>query len=875
MKAIAFGENTQYDIALLIKSTAFNEAELDLNFVSPLEKAGIPRNNVIASTLSYNTSGKAPVKHIRTYLDDLMPLLKEQGIKYLYVADSAYFKVLAGTKKAEPNLGFALPCQYKGYENMTVVYGINHKSLVYNPANEAKLHSSVNALIAVVKGQYVEPGSHIIQHEEYPQTLDEIKTALNKLMDKPYLAVDIEAFSLRHDEAGIGTICFCWGKHEGLAFAVDYVPYSAPLEDGSHGYYRPNPEVHECLRTFFENYKGRMRMHNAPYDSKVIVFEAWMKKDHNDNESMLLGIDTLYKNLDDTKIITYLATNSCAGNHLSLKDQAQEFAGNWGLADINDISKVPLPELLKYNLVDGLCTNYVFDKHYQTMVNDQQEDLYRGMMMDSQDKITQLELTGMPMNPEKIQQTKKTLETIQKEQLKLMYSMPVIHRLEAELRVAAMNAANAKLKKKQHPLSKFDSVKFNPNSGPQLQKLLYNHLHLPIIDRTDAKQPATGAKTIEKLKNHCKDPDVIALMDALVTFGKAGKVLSSFIPAFERAISHDDGSPLVWLHGSFNLGGTKSGRLSSSDPNLQNIPSGSTYAKLVKECFEAPRGWIMVGADFNSLEDYISALTTKDPNKLKVYLEGYDGHSLRAFTYWPDKFPFDEITPENSFLHKTDKLWDAVRSDSKGPTFSLTYQGTIYTLMNDQGFSEEEAIRIDKNYHELYKVSDQYVDARLDQACKDGYVDVAFGLRLRTPLLAKTIRGNGFTSFAADAEGRTAGNALGQSYGLLNNRAFNEFMDKVRASEFRNDIRPIALIHDAIYLVIRDSIRVVDWVNQELIKSMQWQELPEIQHDEVKIGAELDLFWPSWANAITLKNDDTKAEIRKKSQAAVSDFHNH
>lgn len=121
MKAIAFGENTQYDIALLIKSTAFNEAELDLNFVSPLEKAGIPRNNVIASTLSYNTSGKAPVKHIRTYLDDLMPLLKEQGIKYLYVADSAYFKVLAGTKKAEPNLGFALPCQYKGYENMTVV----------------------------------------------------------------------------------------------------------------------------------------------------------------------------------------------------------------------------------------------------------------------------------------------------------------------------------------------------------------------------------------------------------------------------------------------------------------------------------------------------------------------------------------------------------------------------------------------------------------------------------------------------------------------------------------------------------------------------------------------------------------------------------
>lgn len=78
----------------------------------------------------------------------------------------------------------------------------------------------------------------------------------------------------------------------------------------------------------------------------------------------------------------------------------------------------------------------------------------------------------------------------------------------------------------------------------------------------------------------------------------------------------------------------------SSKPNLQNIPStGTKYAKLIKGCFKAPEGWLLMSADFSSLEDRISALTTKDPNKLKVYLEGYDGHSYRAFNYYREQMP--------------------------------------------------------------------------------------------------------------------------------------------------------------------------------------------------------------------------------------------
>ena len=71
------------------------------------------------------------------------------------------------------------------------------------------------------------------------------------------------------------------------------------------------------------------------------------------------------------------------------------------------------------------------------------------------------------------------------------------------------------------------------------------------------------------------------------------------------------------------------------------------------------------------------------------------------------------------------------------------------------------------------------------------------------------------------------------------------------------------MIHDAIYLIIKDDVDVILWVNRELIMAMQWQELPEIQHDEVKLGAELDIFWPSWASKITIPNDCTAFQLRQ------------
>ena len=182
-------------------------------------------------------------------------------------------------------------------------------------------------------------------------------------------------------------------------------------------------------------------------------------------------------------------------------------------------------------------------------------------------------------------------------------------------------------------------------------------------------------------------------------------------------------------------------------------------------------------------------------------------------------------------------------------------------MVKNLGWDEDKAKLIEQRYHELYKVSDEYVAKRLEQAAKDGYVEVAFGLRVRTPLLGQVAWGSSKVPYEAQAEGRTAGNALGQSYGLLNNRACNAFMEAVWNSPYRYDIKPVAMIHDAIYIMVRDDVTVLEFANRELVKAMSWQDLPEIEHDEVKLGAQLDIFYPTWNKAVHLPIGADKEQL--------------
>lgn len=206
-------------------------------------------------------------------------------------------------------------------------------------------------------------------------------------------------------------------------------------------------------------------------------------------------------------------------------------------------------------------------------------------------------------------------------------------------------------------------------------------------------------------------------------------------------------------------------------------------------------------------------------------------------------------------------LYKPERQKSKVPTFALTYDGTYITLMKNVGLSKKVAKSIEKSYHELYVVSDAWVAAKILQASKDGYITVAFGLRLRTPLLNQVVLGTRYTPYEAASEGRTAGNALGQSWCMLNSRAGSEFMAIVRKGIHRLDIKPCAQIHDAGYFLIKDNVEVLLYTNKHLSKAVSWQEDPLIQNEFIDMSGELDVYWPNWNHGMTIPNDASVKDI--------------
>lgn len=827
--------DNQYDIVVLTNNRAF--------VVDKIKEFYPFDNSMIALSLPAFTKKAEMKEHSKT----IKELLNKIKPKVVIVTDSGYFKHLAGVGQSDQLLGYV-----QAKDDINYFFGINWVRTLYDPQLVERNEFCIGKIKEFLLGSYQPPGKDIIHFEEYPNTLESIKNWLDKLMTYPELAIDIETYDLKFHKAGLASICFCWSKHEGIAFSID--------EDA----HTPNVPVRSILKEFLTNYKGKCVYHNASFDVRTLIYQLWMEHPL-DNESMLEGLDTLTANIDDTKIIKYLATNSTAGNVLGLKPSTQEFTGKYAVENIEDVSSIPRHELLKYNLIDGLATLYLKEKYYSVMVNDNQLDIYQNLMLPSLKVIIAMELTGMPMNLDKIRETQSYLCNLREDCLNLINTHPLIKETEILLTDEEHESdyqfrkAKAQRKEKIFPKerSTYPSVMFNAGSSKHIGKLLYDVLKLPVLDLTASKSPATGGDTLKKLVNHTEEKE---LLNALIKLKAVDKILSAFIPSFLDGFYKSDDR--IYLHGGFNIGGTVSGRLSSSSPNLQQLPSNSTYGKKIKECFQAPKGWIFAGADFSSLEDYISALTTKDPNKLGVYINGFDGHCLRAAYYFREQLPDIDLNNPKS-VNSIKKVAPHLRQESKTPTFALTYAGTYMTLMANLGWSEEKAKSVESAYHELYKVSDAYVQERLKQASKDGYADVAFGLRIRTPLLSQVIYGEGSIPYEAAAEGRTVGNALGQSYGLLNNRAAVDFMDKVWKSKYRNDIKIVALVHDAIYLMIRDDIEVVEFANNELIRSMEWQELPEIQHDQVKIGAALDLFYPNWSSPITLDNYCSQERIRE------------
>lgn len=562
--------------------------------------------------------------------------------KYLLFTDADWFKAIHGFCKPNTLIGYIFP-----YKTWQISYVPSVNAIYYNPTDtRAKIKQALTAVLNHSNNTYKEPGTGIIKTGIYPETVKDISESLVSLHRYTKLTCDIETYTLKHYDANLTSITFCWNEHEGIAFKID-----------SSQMFRNEP-VRKVLKEFFDTYKGTLIFHNISFDVYVLTYQLYMK-DFLDTAGMLKGLETLLRDFDDTMLITYLATNNASGNHLSLKEQAQEFAGNWAQEEIQNIKKIPTKDLLKYNLIDGLSTWFVYNKNYPLMVQDNQKDIYENIFKPAVKDIIQMQLTGLPMDMNIVNQTEQELQNDQQTALDKIMHNAIVVKFVRTLNESWVQWKNSILKKKRVTIDDAHET-FNPNSHDQIRKLFYEVLGFPVINKTESGLPSTDADTLKALKERTKQQAVLELIDALIDYGDVTKILTGFYPAFKKAYKASDG--WHYLCGNFRLGGTVSGRLSSNSPNLQNLPAtGSKYAKTVKKCFKAPPGWLFAGIDFASLEDRISALTTKDSNKLKVYLQHFDGHCLRSYSYFKDQMP--DITAQLEEIKKEGKVYKVTHDD--------------------------------------------------------------------------------------------------------------------------------------------------------------------------------------------------------------------
>lgn len=463
----------------------------------------------------------------------------------------------------------------------------NYISILYNPLeNQSRLDFIMDKVNKFLSGQNIIIGADIIHSGSYCYTESETKAFLDIAKSKPALAIDIETTGLHHYSNKLLSIGIAWDIHNGGAIDLTI------------------PKNIELLREFFNSYTGKTIYHNCSFDITNLIYHLYMSS-LEDFKGLLEGLHTLYRDVEDTKHIVYLVKNNCGKTQLGLKVLAHEYCGNYAEDEIDNAESIDRAELLKYNLTDCLATWYVYNKYRPQLITENQEEIYNTLFMPTQKVLIETQLVGFRIYPDRLDNLNNELTDKMNNLVKAIQDSQCVKDFTKRLRIDIVNEYNASHKNPKTLgelmlLKGFkDKLYFNPNSNMHLQQLLYNQLQLPVLDYTDSKQPATGGKTLAKLINHTQNQEIKDLLNNLIEYISVDKIVTAFMPSFYDAPIVNDRRVLC---GSFNLGGTVSGRLSSSNPNLQQIPStGSAYAKPVKKIFTSPKGFIFVGADQRSL----------------------------------------------------------------------------------------------------------------------------------------------------------------------------------------------------------------------------------------------------------------------------------
>ncbi len=488
-------------------------------------------------------------------------------------------------------------------------------------------------------------------------SLGDFKNFIRELKGKFEFVLDTETTSERPMEAKLVGISFCWKEGEAYYVALRSMPDAQGIDlEIAIKELKPILED-ENIKKIGQNIKyDKLVLLNYGIEVKGIAYDTMIASYLLNPSRMSHGLDTIAFEYLDHKMTSIDELLGAGKKRVTM--------------DMVDIEKVSM-----YSCGDSDVTLRLKNIFEKEIFKKELETLFKNIELPLVDVLSNMEKNGIKIDIDFLKEASSEME------IELSSLIKDIYQIAGE--------------------------KFNINSPKQLSRILFEKLGLPIVKKTKTGA-STDVEVLEKLSS------LHPLPKELLRYRELSKLKSTYVDALPELINKKTGR----LHTSFNQAVTATGRLSSSNPNLQNIPIKTEEGRKIRKAFIGENGNFIMSADYSQIELRILAHLSKDPELIAAFEKDRDVHSHTAsLVFGVDE---KEVTPE-------------MRVNAKTVNFGIIYGISAFGLSKSLGIDPGSAQQFIDSYFERYPRVRVYMEDKIEEARSAGYVTTLFNRRRYIP----------------------------------------------------------------------------------------------------------------------------------------------
>ena len=558
-------------------------------------------------------------------------------------------------------------------------------------------------------------------------THEQLDDWVSKLANCQQFAFDTETDNVDHIHAKLVGISLSVAPYQAAYIPINHqylgVPDQLPLDD-----------VLTKLKPILENPAIKKIAQNAKFDYSVLAnYGIHVQGIAYDTMLESYVLNSTERHDMDSMANRYLHLKTITYNELTKVDKKQV-----------TIDAIEVEKTTQYAAEDADVTLQLHQKLWPELEKDQKlSKLFTDIEMPLAIVLADMERTGVlidarQLNDYSIELNKKMLE------------------IEAELHFLA-------------------GEKFNPSSPKQIQAILFDKHQLPVLKKTPKGDPSTSEDVLSELAEQYVLPRKILFYRSLA---KLKNTYTDKLPLMVSPIDHR-------IHTNYNQIGTVTGRLSSNDPNLQNIPVRNEEGRRIRQAFIAPQGYKIISADYSQIELRIMAHLSQDQSLLSAFADDKDIHRVTASEVLSK--PEADVTAEE-------------RRRAKAVNFGLIYGMSAFGLSKQINLPRKEAQFYIDRYFERYPGVQAYMEETRQLATQQGYVETLSGRRLYLP---KIISGNGIEKRGAE---RAAINAPMQGTAADIIKTAMIKMSEWIKNQPTGNIRMVMQVHDELVFEVKEEL---------------------------------------------------------------------